>query len=88
MARIIVLLLSSLALSACALRGPSPFERGYSMHYRECCEKHDLCDFHGGRDPHHHPFGVTGGKSSTATSDSQPIRAEGPGRLRGRSHEG
>jgi hypothetical protein len=45
MTRIIVFLLSSLALSACALHGP---ERGYSTHYRGYCENHDLCDFHGG----------------------------------------
>jgi hypothetical protein len=38
----------SLALSACALREPPPLERGYSTHYRGHCEKHDLCDFHGG----------------------------------------
>jgi hypothetical protein len=48
MTRIIVLLLSSLVVSACALHGPPPFERGYSTHYRGYCEKHDLCDFHGG----------------------------------------
>jgi hypothetical protein len=48
MTRIVVLLLSSLALSACALREPPPLERGYSTHYRGHCENHDLCDFHGG----------------------------------------
>jgi hypothetical protein len=48
MIKIVALLLSSLALSACALRGPPPLERGYSTHYRGYCEKHDLCDFHGG----------------------------------------
>jgi hypothetical protein len=48
MTRIIVLLLSSLALSACALREPPSPEGGYSTHYRGHCEKHDLCDFHGG----------------------------------------
>jgi hypothetical protein len=45
MTRIIAFLLSSLALSACALPAPP---RGYSTHYRGYCEKHDLCDFHGG----------------------------------------
>jgi hypothetical protein len=48
MARIIVFLLAALALSACALREPSPLERGYGTHYRGHCENHDLCDFHGG----------------------------------------
>jgi hypothetical protein len=47
MTRIIVFLLSSLALSACASREP-PLEGGYSTRYRGYCEKHDLCDFHGG----------------------------------------
>jgi hypothetical protein len=48
MTRIIVFLLASLALSGCALREPSPLERGYSTHYRGHCVNHDLCDFHGG----------------------------------------
>jgi hypothetical protein len=48
MTRIIVFLLASLAFSACALREPPPLERGYNSHYRGYCEKHDLCDFHGG----------------------------------------
>jgi len=48
MIKIVALFLSSLALSACASRGPPPLERGYSTHYRGYCEKHDLCDFHGG----------------------------------------
>jgi hypothetical protein len=48
MTRIIVLLLASLALSACVLREPPPFERGYSTHYRGYCVDHNLCDFHGG----------------------------------------
>jgi hypothetical protein len=47
MTRIIAVFLSSLVLSACA-PGPSAHERGYSPHYRGYCEKHDLCDFHGG----------------------------------------
>jgi hypothetical protein len=48
MTRIIVHLISSLALSGCALHELSPLERGYSTHYRGHCENHDLCDFHGG----------------------------------------
>jgi hypothetical protein len=48
MTRITVFLLSSLAFSACALHEPLPLERGYSTHYRGRCQKHDLCDFHGG----------------------------------------
>jgi hypothetical protein len=48
MTRIIVFLLSSLALSARALREPLSLERGYSTHYRGHCENHDLYDFHGG----------------------------------------
>jgi hypothetical protein len=48
MTRIIVLLISSLALSGCALREPPPLQRGYSTHYRGYCVDHNLCDFHGG----------------------------------------
>jgi hypothetical protein len=48
MIKIIAFCLSSLALSACAFRGPPPLELGYSTHYRGSCEKHDLCDFYGG----------------------------------------
>jgi hypothetical protein len=48
MTRIIVLLISSLALSGCALREPPPLQRGYSTHYRGSCVDHNLCDFHGG----------------------------------------
>ena len=48
MTRIIVFLLGSLALSACALREPLALERGYSTHYRGYCVDHNLCDFHGG----------------------------------------
>jgi hypothetical protein len=47
MIKIVALFLSSLALSACALRGTPPLERGYSTHYRGYCEKHDLPRRHG-----------------------------------------
>jgi hypothetical protein len=46
MMKIIAFLLSSLALAACTSQGL--LDRGYSGHYRGSCEKHDLCDFHGG----------------------------------------